>query len=98
MMTGRHHERLSAWITAGERDDLPCLHAFTFGGIRREQPAVANGLTLVYGSGTVEGTICRVILWNAPPWQSTESMFGGNPRRWRPRPSCGLVPLRFHRT
>jgi DNA-binding CsgD family transcriptional regulator len=31
MMTGRHHERLPAWITAVERDDLPCLHAFTWG-------------------------------------------------------------------
>jgi transposase len=30
------------------------------GGIRRDQPAVANGLTLVYSSGTAEGTICRV--------------------------------------
>ncbi len=58
MMTGRHHERLPAWITAVERDDLPCL-AFT-GGIRRDQPAVANGLSLVYSGGTSEGTICRV--------------------------------------
>src|ERR1019366_2312317 len=31
MMPGRHHERLPAWITAVERDDLPCLHAFTCG-------------------------------------------------------------------
>jgi transposase len=30
------------------------------GGIRHDQPAVANGLTLVYSSGTAEGTICRV--------------------------------------
>ncbi len=30
------------------------------GGIRRDQPAVANGLTLIYSSGTAEGTICRV--------------------------------------
>jgi len=59
MMTDRHHERLPAWITAVERDDLPCLHAFTW-GIRRDPPAVANGLTLVYSSGTAEGTICHV--------------------------------------
>ncbi|MGO9784435.1 MAG: hypothetical protein ACLPQY_32485 [Streptosporangiaceae bacterium] len=30
------------------------------GGIRRNQPAVANGLTLVYSSGTPEGIICHV--------------------------------------
>ncbi len=30
------------------------------GGIRRDRPAVANGLTLVYSSGTAEGTIRRV--------------------------------------
>jgi transposase len=30
------------------------------GGIRRDQPAVANGLTLVYSSGTAEGSICLV--------------------------------------
>ena len=35
-------------------------------------------------------SITAKILWNAPPSQSTESMFGGNPRRWRLRPSCGL--------
>ena len=36
--------------------------------------------------------------WNAPPSQSAESMFGGNPRRWRLRPSYGHVSLGFHRT
>ena len=65
MMTGRHHERLPAWITAVERDDLPCLHSFT-GGIRRDQPAVANGLSLVYSGGTSEGTICRVKALKTP--------------------------------
>ncbi|MGA2827907.1 MAG: hypothetical protein ABSF03_17540 [Streptosporangiaceae bacterium] len=30
------------------------------GGIRRDQPAVANGRTLIDSSGTVEGNICRV--------------------------------------
>lgn len=29
-------------------------------GIRRDQPAVFNGLTLPYSSGAVEGNICRV--------------------------------------
>ena len=59
MMTGRHGEHLPAWIDAVERDDLSCLHSFTR-GIRRDQPAVTNGLTLAYSSGAVEGNICRV--------------------------------------
>ena len=59
MMTGRHGERLPAWIAAVERDDLPSLHSFTR-GIRHDQPAVVNGLTLAHSSGAVEGNVCRV--------------------------------------
>jgi transposase len=59
MMTGRHGERLPAWIDAVERDDLPSLHSFAR-GIRRDQAAVTNGLTLAHSSGAVEGNVCRV--------------------------------------
>jgi transposase len=59
MMTGRHGEHLPAWITAVEADDLPSLRSFTH-GIRRDQPAVTNGLTLAHSSGAVEGNVCRV--------------------------------------
>jgi len=59
MMTGRHGERLPAWIAAVDHDDLPSLHSFTR-GIRRDQPAVVNGLTLARSSGAVEGNVCRV--------------------------------------
>jgi transposase len=59
MMTGRHGEHLPAWIAAVELDDLPSLHFFT-SGIRRDQAAVTNGLTLTHSSGAVEGNICRV--------------------------------------
>ena len=59
MMTGRHGERLHAWIDAVELDDLPSLHSFTR-GIRRDQAAVANGLTLAHSSGAVEGNVCRI--------------------------------------
>jgi transposase len=59
MMTGRHGERLPEWIAAVERDDLPHLHSFTR-GIRRDQAAVTNGLTLAHSSGAVEGNIYRV--------------------------------------
>jgi Homeodomain-like domain len=57
MMTSRHGERLPAWITAVEQDDLPHLHSFTR-GIRHDQPAVASGLTLAHSSGAVEGNVC----------------------------------------
>ena len=59
MMTGRHGERLPGWITAVDLDDLPHLHSFT-SGIRRDQAAVTNGLTLEHRSGAVEGNVCRI--------------------------------------
>jgi transposase len=59
MMTGRHGERLPAWMAAVDLDDLPHLRSFT-SGIRRDQAAVANGLTLEHSSGAVEGNVCRI--------------------------------------
>jgi len=59
MMTGRHGERLPAWLAAVDPDDLPHLHSFTR-GIRRDQAAVTNGLTLAHSSGAVEGNVCRI--------------------------------------
>jgi transposase len=59
MMTGRHGERLPGWIAAVDLDDLPHLRSFT-NGIRRDQAAVINGLTLAHSSGAVEGNVCRI--------------------------------------
>ena len=59
MMTRRHGEHLPAWLDAVNLDDLPSLHSFTR-GIRRDQVAVTNGLTLAHSSGAVEGNVCRV--------------------------------------
>jgi transposase len=59
MMTGRRGERPPAWIAAVDLDDLPHLRSST-SGIRRDQAAVANGLTLEYSSGAVEGNVCRI--------------------------------------
>lgn len=59
MMTSRHGEHLPGWIVAVELDDLPHLHSFTR-GIRHDQAAVVNGLTLAHSSGAVEGNVCRV--------------------------------------
>jgi transposase len=59
MMTGRHGERLDAWISQIEADDQPDLHRFA-NGIRRDYDAVLNGLTLEHSSGAVEGSVNRI--------------------------------------
>ena len=59
IMTGRHGERLDAWITAARADDLPHLHTFT-NGLERDHAAVQAGLTLPYSSGAVEGKVCKI--------------------------------------
>ena len=98
MMTKRTGQQdLPGWLERVEADDQPELHTFA-AGIRQDLAAVTAGLTQPYSSGSTEGNVNRLILWNAPPSQSTESMFGENPRRWRPRLSCGHVSLGFHRT
>ena len=61
MMTERTGSRnLESWLTAIEADvgqpDLRSLAA----GIRSDQQAVANGLTLPYSSGKVEGTVNKI--------------------------------------
>ncbi|MGC7100707.1 transposase [Amycolatopsis lurida] len=59
MMTGRHGERLDAWIATVEADDFPHLHSFT-AGLKRDHAAVVNGLTLEHSSGAVEGAVSRL--------------------------------------
>jgi transposase len=59
MLTGRHGERLNAWMAAVDEDDLPHLHRFVT-GLRRDYQAVRNGLTLSHSSGTVEGNVNRI--------------------------------------
>ncbi len=63
MLTGRHGDRLDAWIAAVEADDLPHLHSFA-AGLKRDHAAVTAGLTLRHSSGPVEGNVNRIILWN----------------------------------
>jgi len=45
ILTGRHGDRLDAWIAAVEADDQPDLHSFVR-GIKRDYDAVLNGLTM----------------------------------------------------
>jgi Transposase len=59
ILTGRHGDRLDAWITAVEADDQPDLHSFA-NGIKRDHDAVLNGLTMPWSSGVVEGTVNRI--------------------------------------
>lgn len=54
MMTGRHSERLDAWIEATRAEDPPHLHTLA-NGRQRDHAAVLNGLPLPCSSGTVEG-------------------------------------------
>jgi transposase len=59
MLTGRHGDRLDAWLATVEADDQPDLHSFA-AGLKRDYDAVRNGLTLSYSSGAVEGTVNKI--------------------------------------
>jgi transposase len=59
ILCGRHGERLDAWITGVEGDELPQLRSFA-AGLRRDLAAVVNGLSLPYSSGAVEGNVNRI--------------------------------------
>jgi transposase len=59
MLVGRHGERLDNWIASVEADDQPDLHRFV-NGLRRDETAVRNGLTLSHSSGAVEGSVNRI--------------------------------------
>lgn len=53
-LTGQ--QRLPGWLEAVTADELPALHSLV-AGLRRDQDAVTNGLSLPYSSGQVEGTV-----------------------------------------
>ena len=60
MMTARTGEDdLETWLAAAQTSDLPQLRSFAH-GIRLDQQAVTNGLTLPWSSGTVEGTVNKI--------------------------------------
>jgi transposase len=60
MMTARTGSRdLEAWLAAVEADDQAGLRSFA-AGIRNDQQAVVNGLTLHWSSGKVEGTVNKI--------------------------------------
>jgi transposase len=60
MMTARTGSRdLESWLAAVEADDRSGLRSFAI-GIRNDQQAVTNGLTLHWNSGKVEGTVNKI--------------------------------------
>jgi transposase len=59
IMAQRRGTELPAWLEAAEADDLPELRSLA-AGLRRDLPAVINGLTLEHSSGAVEGNVTRV--------------------------------------
>lgn len=64
MMTNRTGSRdLETWLAAVEADDHSGLRSLA-AGIRNDQQAVTNGLTLHWNSGMVEGTVNMSVTWN----------------------------------
>jgi transposase len=60
MMTNRTGSRdLDSWLAAAEADDQAGLRSLA-AGIRNDQQAVTNGLTLHWNSGRVEGTVNKI--------------------------------------
>ena len=60
MMTARTGSRdLESWLAAVEADDQAGLRSLA-AGIRNDQQAVTNGLTLHWNSGKVEGTVNKI--------------------------------------
>jgi transposase len=60
MMTARTGSRdLETWLAAVEADEQAGLRSFA-AGIRNDQQAVTNGLTLHWNSGKVEGTVNKI--------------------------------------
>jgi transposase len=62
ILTGQHEDHLDAWTAAVDADPAqPELHSFTT-GIRHDEQAVRNALTLPWSSGLVEGLNTRTKL------------------------------------
>jgi transposase len=59
IMAQRHGQEIPAWLDAIEASDLPELRSLAT-GMRRDLPAIINGLTLEHNSGAVEGNVTRV--------------------------------------
>ncbi|MFJ6138452.1 ISL3 family transposase [Kitasatospora sp. NPDC092286] len=61
MLHDRRGDLLPEWMTRVLADDLPALHSLVT-GLRRDQDAVAAGLSSTWSSGQVEGHVTRIKL------------------------------------
>jgi transposase len=59
----RGRKLLEPLMTAADATGEPALRSFVT-GLRADQDAVTNGLSLRWSSGSVEGHVNRIILWN----------------------------------
>ena len=59
----RGRKLLEPWMNAALATGEPALRSFVT-GLRADQDAVTNGLSLPWSSGAVEGHVNRIILWN----------------------------------
>jgi transposase len=57
----RGRKQLEPWMTAAEATGEPALRSFVT-GLRADQDAVTNGLSLRWSSGSVEGHVNRIML------------------------------------
>jgi transposase len=55
----RGRKQLEPWMTAAEATGEPALRSFVI-GLRADQDAVTNGLSLRWSSGSVEGHVNRI--------------------------------------
>lgn len=63
IMTERRGQDLEKWMASVDTTGEPALRSFAT-GLRADQDAVTAGLTLPWSSGSVEGNVNRIILWN----------------------------------
>jgi transposase len=63
MLTHRQSSKLPGWADRAEASDVQEIRSFA-AGLRMDWPAVSAGLTLKWNSGTVEGHVNRIIMWN----------------------------------
>jgi transposase len=59
MAERRGRKRLEPWITAALATGEPALRSFVT-GLRADQDAITNGLSLPWSSGAVEGRVNRI--------------------------------------
>ncbi|MEU7864470.1 hypothetical protein [Nonomuraea sp. NPDC049141] len=81
MLTGRHGDRLNAWLASADNDDLPHLQSFVQ-GIRRDHAVVLAGLTLSHSSGPSKATSAVSRPSNARCSAAPTSTCSGNGSFW----------------